>query len=97
MTREVTKLDYECDIEMLDEFDDIIDHDFQDKYPGVQADDKNVVVLVKSYARGLSGDEYSFFIEDRTWAYLKDGKMPEEFDDGSRVPKRFHKEVSAWK
>jgi hypothetical protein len=90
MTREVTKLDYEWDIEILDEYDDIIDHDFQDKFPGPQTDDKHVVVLVKSYARGLSGMEHSFSITDRTWAYMKGGELPEEFDDGSRVPKRFH-------
>jgi hypothetical protein len=95
MTREVTKLDYEWDIEVLDEHGDIEDHDFQDNYPGTQDDpEKNVVVLVKSYARGLSGDEYSFFIEDRTWAYIKDGELPEEFQDGTRVPQRFHKEVA---
>lgn len=93
--REVTKLDYEWDIEHLDRFGDIIDHEFVDKYPGTRDFDETgqVVVLVKSYARGLSGREDSFFIEDRTWAYIDNGKLPEEFEDGTRVPVRFHAEV----
>jgi hypothetical protein len=41
----------------------------------------------------LSGREDSFFIEDRTWAYIDNGKLPEEFEDGTRVPVRFHAEV----
>ncbi len=36
--------------------------------------------------------------EDRSWAYLEDGKLPEWFEDASgrktaRVPKRFHEEL----
>jgi hypothetical protein len=37
-------------------------------------------------------------LQDRQWAYLEDGKLPERFsdsagNDASRVPKRFSKEV----
>lgn len=93
--REVTRLDYEWDVEALDEYGDIIDHGFCDGFPGVSTDPLHKVVLVKSYARGLSGDEYSFDIVDRAWAYLQDdGTLPEEFDDGSKVPLRFHREVN---
>jgi hypothetical protein len=97
--REVTKLDYEWDIESLDIHGDIIDHDFKSSFPGPRDFDATgeVVVLVKSYARGLSGREDSFMIEDRTWAYLEDGKLPEEFEDGTRVPKRFHAEVARYR
>ena len=31
-------------------------------------------------------------VEARTWAYVEDGVLPERFDDGTRVPKRFAKE-----
>ncbi len=30
---------------------------------------------------------------DRFYAYLKDGKLPESFEDGLKIPKRFIKEV----
>lgn len=39
-------------------------------------------------------------LEDRLWAYVKDGKLPETFSDanqtplGYNVPKRFHKELA---
>ena len=37
-------------------------------------------------------------VEHRQWAYLKDdGTLPEEFDGGTRVPKRFHAEVAKCK
>jgi hypothetical protein len=33
-------------------------------------------------------------IEDRQWAYMtEDGKLPECFDGGSKVPQRFHAEL----
>jgi isopentenyldiphosphate isomerase len=33
-------------------------------------------------------------VTDRQWAYLKnDGTLPEEFDGGTRVPKKFHAEA----
>ena len=35
-------------------------------------------------------------LEDRQWAYIEDGKLPEEFDGGEKVPKRFHEEVERY-
>jgi len=39
-----------------------------------------------------------FSLEDRTWAYVEDNKLPENFKDSSgreekKVPKRFHAEL----
>ena len=89
-----TRLDYEWDVEVLDEYGDIVDHLFQSQFPGSQDDPLMVVVLVKSYAEGNPGDDLSFDIKDRTWAYIKDGTLPQYFDDGSKVPMHFHKEVT---
>jgi hypothetical protein len=33
-------------------------------------------------------------LQDRQLAYVIDGVLPEEFDGGAKVPKRFHKEVN---
>jgi len=33
-------------------------------------------------------------LQDRQWAYMGNGRLPEVFDRGTRVPKRFKKEVS---
>ncbi len=38
------------------------------------------------------GDEDEGVIH-RTWAYLQSGKLPETFEDGSAIPKRFRKEL----
>lgn len=32
-------------------------------------------------------------VEHRTWAYLQNGKLPETFEDGSTIPKRFRTEL----
>jgi hypothetical protein len=91
--REVTRTEYEWDHESYDEFGDIIDHDFSDKYPGIPTEDNVELVLVKNVARGLAGEEYSFMLDDRAWAYVVDGALPEQFTDGSKVPVRFHKMI----
>ena len=39
-------------------------------------------------------DSFDDDLEDRQWAYLEeDGSLPQCFDDGAKVPKRFQKEV----
>ena len=49
------------------------------------------LVLVRDVFRDFS-------LEDRTWAYVEDNKLPENFKDSSgreekKVPKRFHAEL----
>jgi len=88
---------YEWDLEQMDEHGDIIDHSFQDKCPTEPLPEDNSValVLVKSEAEGYPDDEASYHMDHRTWAYVTvDGRLPETFDDGSKVPVRFHKEFN---
>lgn len=39
-----------------------------------------VYSLVKNYGNDIEG------IKDRSWAYVEDGVLPQEFEDGTRVP-----------
>lgn len=77
---------YEWDIETVDEHGDIIDHDFIDA-PRLPAKENERLVLVFN-----KGDDNEGLL-DRSWAYVIDGKLPEEFENGRRVPKRFHEQL----
>ncbi len=91
--RLVTQTSYEWDLEAVDEHGDIIDHDFRDKFPGLPTEDNVSLVLVRNVGEGYRSDPTSFDLIDRAWAYVKDGKLPAEFDSGDLVPKRFHREL----
>lgn len=93
--RQVTRLVYEWDYESTDEHGDILDHMFFDDCPGLPDDDNIELVLVRNELKGYPDDfENSCDLDHRAWAYVKDGKLPEEFDDGYRIPQRFHKELA---
>lgn len=91
-------LEYEWDVEWVDEFEDIVDHWFVESYveavevaSGEPLHDDCVgrIVLVRS----VIGDQG---VEDRAWAYLEEGFN--EFQDGygnrvCAIPKRFREEV----
>jgi len=90
---------YEWDVELVDEYEDVLDHDFSEKCPGIptqktfrgEEGEYEMLVLVKNVYR-------QWDLSDRTWAYVKEGKLPEYFSDAwqreaSKVPKRFHKEL----
>jgi hypothetical protein len=87
---------YEWDIEEVDEHGDIQDHDFRDRLKdfGVTPTigERYHLVLVRN-----TGDEYEGVVY-REWAYaIKSGDrwvLPEWFDGGARVPKRFHEELA---
>jgi hypothetical protein len=91
--RLVTHTTYEWDYESIDEHGDIIDHDFCDKCPGVPIDPNISLVLVRNVGEGYNSDPISFDLIDRSWAYVKRGKLPQKFEDGNLVPKRFHAEL----
>jgi hypothetical protein len=90
--------EWECesvaDIETEDlEEGDILDHAYGDSFADIQRwsqenppppGERHEIVLVRD-------DRYG-----RSWAYLKDGKLPERFagESSARVPKRFHNEVA---
>ncbi|NVO13876.1 MAG: hypothetical protein HXX10_07555 [Rhodoplanes sp.] len=91
---------YEWDIEAVDAHGDIQDHDHSNQL------DYDSAYLRKALAR----DGYHLVlvrdvcdaggsVEDRSWAYVDDNRLPELFDDlqgtGKKVPKRFHVELAA--
>ncbi len=94
MSRVVRQVNYEWDIESLDEYGDIIDHRHSDVFPGIPTGDNESLVLVRDTAEGISGEPSSFDLKDRTRAYTVDGVLPQTFDDGTMVPMRFFKEMS---
>lgn len=93
----MANIDYEWSVETIvddeeDETVEEIDHfeSYQEALTFIQIAEPAVpggrfsIVLVKEYY-----DTGDF----RAWATVEDGVMPEEFDDESKVPKRFIKEV----
>jgi len=97
--------DYEWDYELTNLDEEVIDRDCWDHLRGRGLPDSTpdangeflVLVLVKDVYRGWA-------LKERSWAYVKDGKLPEYFgigtyhdwDEGySKVPQRFHQELAA--
>lgn len=88
------KVEYEWCYETIDENKDIIENDHEDRLKDFQDNRKTKqLCLVRSEGNKLDG------LQDRVWAYVKDGKLPERFSDESghelpamKVPKKFHKE-----
>lgn len=82
---------YEWDWEEVDTHGDILDHNFSNKLV-CQPEPDNALIhyeLVLVYNRG---DDVEGIV-DRSWAYVKDGKLPKTFLNGMKVPKRFHEEI----
>lgn len=72
---------------------DIIDPQFCDTLKealAIEPDEKALRVEIALVR--FEGNEFDG-IRLREYAYLNDGKLPEEFEDGYKVPKRFHDEV----
>ena len=78
---------YEWDIETTDEYGDVVDHDFSaEQFPGIpQSDNEHLVLIRYAYAPDRICEE------SRGYAYVRNGALPDWFDDGYNVPKRFHK------
>ena len=93
MAQIVRRVVYEWDLETSDEYGDIIDHLHSDKCPGLPTDENVQLVLVRDTGTGWSDNPDHFEQDDRSWAYVKDGALPVEFDSGDIVPKRFHEEL----
>ena len=78
---------YEWDIETYDG-EDIDDHDHAERLRDLQElEPDQRLVLVRTTS------------EDRTWAYVENGRLPERFRDAyetpqTRVPVRFHRELA---
>ena len=88
---------YEWDVEEIDEHGDIIDHNHRD-----------TAVAVLHLARGFALSDVVLVrdvwkddsLQERSWAYVVDGRLPEFFEDAYqrqtvKVPARFHSELKA--
>lgn len=84
---------YEWAIEHTDIFGDIQDIDFSDELSWFKHSDLGpglALVLVRNEGNDEDG------LTGRTWAYVNDGQLHPEFEDGHQVPKRFHVELQRW-
>ena len=95
------KVYYEWAIESTDEEGDIHDVDHSDTFPFDVLDEEptcdegwkgKVKMHLKIALKRDFHDAEGYM--DRSYAYMKDGKLPSEFCNGKRVPMRFHKEVT---
>lgn len=95
------RTEYEWDIETVDAEmlaegstdPDIEGHEESDKCPSRVLASNERLVLVRHTGSDAEG------VLDRFWAYVKDGKLPECFEDCGRptqikVPQRFHAELA---
>ncbi len=89
-----SRIEYEWCYETVDEEGDIIDNNFADTLMEFTDNAKtNQLCLVRNEGDEING------LEDRFWAYVKDSKLPEWFEDGAgeeigiKVPQRFHNEL----
>lgn len=94
-----TKTFYEWTVEQVDSFGDIIETSGVPKLAEAMRhapDPEDLaalncthfdLVLVRDVFNAEDGD-----LEDRQWAYVQDGELPEEFDGGTRVPAQYRKE-----
>lgn len=92
----MARYDYEWVAEVIAEDEGIVPEFFEkDKateakeYGDEELKDADVIridyALVKNY---LDADGY---MDDREYAYVKDGQLPAEFPDGSKVPQKYLK------
>lgn len=91
------KTHYEWVVEEIDENDDVIDPMFSDTFKDAIVDanaiivspENNVFIGLVRYVFESDGN-----LAVREYAYIKNGILPTEFDDGHRIPNRFHDEIS---
>lgn len=89
------KISYEWVFEEYDNNGDIIDPLFSDKLIDAQREAEGCftheyeIALVRNEGTEEDG------LQVREYAYITaEGELPEEFDDGYKVPQRFHKELA---
>ncbi len=90
-----TKTHYEWSYQCIDTHGDIIEHDFVDALKDLPEDpccraDECIRHELELW-RGVWRDDGELMI--REFGLVSDGKLPEQMDAGSRVPKKFHKEL----
>lgn len=89
--------EYEWDVETVEnEYGDVVDHDQQPSYKScIDTVNRFPCEVGHHYDIVLVRDVFaSDDLVDRSWAYMVNGKLPERFENGTQVPKRFHMEVA---
>lgn len=87
---------YEWDYETVDVHGDVQDHNHADKLSMFTDSDKtDSLVLIRNSGNEAEG------LTERYWAYVKNGKLPEYFQDSNennicKVPARFHAELAKY-
>ena len=86
---------YEWVAEPVDQHGDIIDPIFGDTFNDVRdvdaADFENAVAVNIALVRNVGNDDQG--LQDRQYAYLTGGILPNEFNEGADVPVRFIRQI----
>lgn len=98
------KVFYEWKWEYSDKYGDIQDMEHADTLANIpeemsaagwDIDDDHWCVKVELCLVRTEGNEWEGLL-DQTYAYPVKGELPEEFEDGTRVPMKKHKEFLNW-
>lgn len=82
-----TRTTYEWCIETMDEHGDIIDSEFYQSLDEITDDfEWSQLCLVKDVYHNIQG------LQNREHAYIVNHELPDFFDDGTKVPSRYHVE-----
>ncbi len=86
---------YQWDWEEIDEFGDIIDHNHSDVIEDItdwMTEGNEIFELV------LVRDVWNKFGEltNRQWAYVENNQLPNRFDGGASIPKKYIKQFEQW-
>lgn len=87
---------YEWGIELLDVDGDIQDGDYFEHLSSIPGDAKNLKELHELSLVKTIWNTDTETMESRTWAYVEDGALPKEFENGDKVPARFHNEYNRY-
>jgi hypothetical protein len=87
---------YEWVVEHIDDEGDIIDG-FHGQTLAEVADWLQAVPEGCTADFGLIRNQHVHWQLERSYAYVADGELPDEFDDGRKVPKRFLAEYAKWR
>ncbi len=88
---------YEWVVEWCDKYEDIIDLDHADKFSQFTSSDfevkyeggKTDVALQRKVGCDADG------MTEQAYAYVVDGKLPDEFDSGHKVPQQYKNQLAA--
>lgn len=93
--RNTTTYEWTCEVIVDDEnpdYQDIVDSDFGDSLEEVQrrGESNDIEGTICRYGLVKNVGNEDDGLQERTWAYVdENGKLPEEFENGDKVPKRF--------